>query len=184
MVRSMNEGSNARPAGLRLLITVWGVASVVAVLIRAVFDLTPIAMEALDGSELTWWQWSITAVWVGFMAYSEGYQGFHRSFSPRVVARAFHLAEEPRAHRVLLAPAYCMGLFHARRRTLVVAWIVTLGVVVLVLIVREIPQPWRGLIDLGVVIGLALGSASILMLFVRGLIRPEGRLEDASLPES
>ena len=59
-----------------------------------------------------------------------------------------------------------------------------LGVVVLVLVLREIPQPWRGLIDLGVVIGLALGAASILMLFVRGLIRTEGRLEGASLPES
>jgi hypothetical protein len=184
MVRDMNEGSNARSTGLHLLVTVWGVGSVVAVLLHAIFGLTPIALEALDGFELTWWQWSITATWVVFMAYSEGYQGFHQSFSPRVVARAFHLAEEPRLHRILLAPAYCVGLFHARRRTLVVAWVVTLGVVALVLVVREIPQPWRGLIDLGVVIGLMLGTFSILVFFVRGLTRPAGRLQDAALPES
>ena len=43
------------------------------------------------------------------------------------------------------------------------------GIVTLVLLVRLAPQPWRGIIDAGVVLGLGIGSASILYFVVRAL---------------
>ena len=48
------------------------------------------------------------------------------------------------------------------RRGLIVAWALVIGIVALVLLVRLAPQPWRGIIDAGVVLGLGIGSLSIL----------------------
>jgi ascorbate-specific PTS system EIIC-type component UlaA len=39
--------------------------------------------------------------------------------------------------------------------------LLTVGIVTLVLAVRRIAQPWRGIIDLGVVLGLTWGIVSI-----------------------
>jgi len=60
---------------------------------------------------------------------------------------------------VTLAPLFCMGFFHATRKRKIVAWVLTLTMVTLVVLVRQIPQPWRGLIDVGVVLGLGYGMA-------------------------
>jgi threonine/homoserine efflux transporter RhtA len=96
------------------------------------------------------------------MVYSEGYRAFHKAFSPRVVSRAQYLAAHPRPLHVAFAPLYCMGLFHATKKRLIVSWSVTLGVVGIVLLVRELDQPWRGIVDGGVILGLSAGTLSIL----------------------
>ncbi len=44
-----------------------------------------------------------------------------------------------------------------------------MAIVTLVISVRQLAQPWRGIIDAGVVLGLALGVASLLYHFVRQL---------------
>ena len=41
------------------------------------------------------------------------------------------------------------------------SFLVTSAIIILVLLVRLLPQPWRGIIDAGVVLGLLLGIASI-----------------------
>lgn len=139
---------------------VWGLIGVLAVLGQAVLKLTPLALELLD-LELGAVELTVLAGWVGMSIYSEGYRGFHRAYSPRVVARAQHLAQHPRPLFVALAPLYCMGLIHATRKRLLVSWILTLAIVVVVLLVRQLAQPWRGIIDAGVVIGLGMGVVSI-----------------------
>ena len=143
------------------LIAAWGVLGVVALLAQALWRLTPRAWEAIDAG-LTPTQWAITVVWVAFMAHAEGYKGFHRRFSPRVIARAQHLAADPQPLRAVLAPFYCMSLFGASRRGMLVARALVLGITALVIAVRMLPQPWRGIVDAGVVVGLALGTLSIL----------------------
>jgi hypothetical protein len=137
------------------------VLGVLGVLAQAIWRLTPRAWEAIDGG-LTPAQWVVAVAWVVVMAHAEGYRGFHRRFSPRVVARAQHLAAHPRPLRAALAPVYCMSLFGASRRGMLVARGLFAGIVVLVLLVRMVPQPWRGIVDAGVVVGLALGTLSIL----------------------
>ena len=62
----------------------------------------------------------------------------------------------------MLAPVFCMGYIHATRKRKIVSWCVTLGIVMLVLLLRVTPQPWRGIVDAGVVTGLSLGILSLL----------------------
>ena len=88
----------------------WGVAGISMVLAWAVIRLTPHAVEALS-LHLTWFHWLALIVNVIFMAYSEGYKGFQRGFSPRVAARARHLRSHPVALHILLGPFFCFGFF-------------------------------------------------------------------------
>ena len=147
----------------------WGVFGVVALLAQAVWRLTPLALQPIHEGTLGGGQSALYAAWVLFSIYAEGYRGFQKRFSPRVVARALHLARHPQPLHVALAPAFCMSLFHANARRVKIAWGVSLTIVFLVLTVRLLPQPWRGIIDGGVVIGLLWGIASILYSLARAL---------------
>lgn len=160
----------------RQLIAAWGVFGVCALLGQALWRLTPIALDAIE-SGLTTLQWAVLGVWVVAMAHSEGYKGFHQRFSPRVVARAHALASEPRPLFVALAPLFCMSLFHASRRGLLVARCVLGGVIVLIVLVRMLDQPWRGIVDAGVVVGLGIGTASLLYFYIRSLTGKEPPIE-------
>lgn len=153
----------------------------VALLVHALNRLTPYAVEAFEMG-LTPFQWVVCIGWTLLNAYAEGYRGFQKAFSPRVIARMVHLAREPRPLFVLLAPLYAMALFHARKKRLIVAWILVAMIVGLVLLIRVLPQPWRGIVDVGVVVGLAWGTLSIVWLLFDALLR--GRVPpDDSLPE-
>ncbi len=148
---------------------VWGIAGVVLLLGQAIWRLTPIALTGVRDPSVGPLHWVLLAGWVGFMLYSEGFKGFQRGFSPRVVARAAHLAQNPRPLHVLLAPAFCMGLFHASRKRLITSWSLVLLMVGLVLLVHRVPQPWRGLIDVGVVAGLLWGLIALTVFAVQAL---------------
>lgn len=148
------------------LIALWGIGGVLALIARALMTLTPIAWQAVTSGALTPLQWVLLVLWVGTNAYAEGYRGFHTKFSPRVVDRALYLARHPSFFSVLVAPLFCMGLFRSHRRTMISSWILLLTITALVITIRAVPQPWRGLIDAGVVVGLALGSLSVAWLFV------------------
>ncbi len=67
----------------------------------------------------------------------------------------------------LLAPVFGMGFFHADRRTKIVAYAFIFGIIVLVILIRSLPQPWRGIIDAGVVVGLTWGLVSLGTFIVR-----------------
>ena len=116
--------------------------------------------------------------WLGFMAYFEGYRGFQKAFAPRVVARTQYLARNPTALELLLAPMFAMGLIRATKKRLLVSWWLLIGVTFLVLMVRLLPQPWRGLVDAGVVLGLSWGCLAIVAWCVatwRGIENPISR---------
>ena len=147
----------------------WGVLGVMALVLQPLFRLYPLVVEAIDGG-LTGLQWAVLVAWVAINAHAEGYRGFHRRFSPRVVARAAYLREHPRPLFVVLAPLFCMSLFHASRRGLWVARLLVVGIVLLVLAIRTLAQPWRGIVDAGVVVGLGLGLVSLCWWFLRYLL--------------
>ena len=77
---------------MRFLVSAYAVLGVVLFLLAAVVRLLPMALEPLSGP-LDTVHVAAYAGSVVFMAYSEGYRGFQRQFSPRVVARARGLAE-------------------------------------------------------------------------------------------
>jgi hypothetical protein len=154
--------TNQTPTAAGLLAAAWGVFGIAAMLAQALSRLIPIAWEPLRDGQLTAAQGALYAAWVIFTAYSEGYRGFQKSFSPNCAARAMSLARSPTVLRAILAPAYLMSLFAAPRRRLISSWLLVIGITILVILVRALPQPWRGIIDGGVVVGLGWGLASLL----------------------
>ena len=148
------------------VIAVWGTFGVLAILGQAIYRLSALAIEPFEADMLSTGQISIVAAWTVVSIYSEGYKGFHKAFAPRVVARAFHLAENPRPLFVLLAPMYCMAMFHATRKRLIFTYVFYTILIGVILIVHQLEQPWRGIVDAGVVAGLIFGAASILYFFV------------------
>lgn len=146
----------------------WGLAGVAALLGSATWRLGRLALPAVTG-DLSGFQLAALAAVVLFMAYAEGYRGFQRGFSPRVAARARYLLDHPRTLHVLLAPFFCMGYFHATRRRQRTSILLTVGIIGLVLAVRLLPQPWRGIVDAGVVVGLAWGLLSVLGFGLKAL---------------
>ncbi len=115
----------------------------------------------LENSPMSLLHWSALAFSIIYMAYAEGYKGFHLGFAPRVVVRAHYLAANPRPLHVILAPLFCMGYIYATRKRQILSIALTLMIVCFVLIARMMPQPWRGILDAGVVVGLSLGVLSI-----------------------
>jgi len=159
---------------------IWGVLGVLGILGFAVARLLPIGLAPLAEPQPT----HVLAAYglsLAFFGYTEGFKAFHKSFCPRVAARAHHLRVERSWSRRLLAPLFCMGFFGARSRRLKVSWALALGLLGLIAVVKALPQPTRGIIDLGVVAALAAGMGSLLYHFIQGF---RGRLNtDPELPE-
>ncbi|MEM8954388.1 MAG: hypothetical protein AAGD22_09580 [Verrucomicrobiota bacterium] len=155
-----------------LLGAIWGAAGMFWMLGYAVWGLAPIAWDAYSGG-FTRVQWVACGLWVIFMAHAEGYKGFQKSFSPRTAARIHYLWTKPNVLHSILAPFFSMGYFHGTRRTKTVAWCLSLGVLGLVLLVGYLPQPWRGIVDVGVVVGLSWGMISLAIFLVRAFVRGE-----------
>ena len=145
---------------------IWGIGGCNLILIWAIVRLSGIAIEGLM-FRLAWYHLLSLAAIVLFMLYSEGYKGFQRQFSPRFAARARYLKDHPRVLHVLLAPLFCAAFFHTTPSRKVVVYTLTIGIVVLVVLVRRLDQPWRGIIDLGVVAGLAWGVVATLVECVK-----------------
>jgi hypothetical protein len=146
----------------------WGLGGILFLLGFAIWRLFPLAVEGLRMGPSPV-QWALLVGFTAFMLHAEGYRGFQRAFSPRVAARARHLRDHPRLLHAVLAPLFCMAWFHAPRRRRVISIGLTAGVIFLVLLVRGLPQPWRGLVDTGVVLGLAYGFVATLVFGVRAL---------------
>jgi hypothetical protein len=151
---------------LGVIAVVWGVGGFLCLLGSAMVRLTPLAVGAF---ELEWGlvHWVSLIGWVAFMLYSEGYKGFHRAFSPRFAARVKHLYHHPEPRHVVLAPLYAMCFYHSTRKRMLVAWLLTAAIVGFVLMARQLVQPWRGIVDAGVVLGLAVGTLSVLFFLWR-----------------
>ena len=147
----------------------WGVGGVSLILLNPILRLGALPVQTV-AEGLTPVQWAVAGMWVAFMLYSEGWRGFHKQFAPRVAVRALGIAHTPKPHLTLLAPLVCMGLMHATRRRKTIAWTLLSMIVVLVLLVRQLPAPWRGIVDMGVVLGLVAGLLSVWWFAARTLL--------------
>lgn len=163
-------------------IATWAMLGVVAVLVSAILRLTPLAIEPLT-TGMTPLQWALYVGWSLFNLYAEGYKGFQKAFVPRAVARAFYVARYPRPLHVVLAPLFCMGLFFATRKRLILSWGLVIGVTTLVTLVRGLAQPWRGIVDAGVVLGLTYGTVALMAAFV-AVLRGRPITVSPQVPES
>ncbi|MEO7904288.1 MAG: hypothetical protein ABIR91_00675 [Candidatus Saccharimonadales bacterium] len=150
---------------------VWGVAGVGLLLLFAIVRLLPFVWE-LEISALDIWQWIAISGWSVFMLYSEGYMAFQKQFAPRVIARAQYIYRYGTPKQILLAPLFCVGYFNASVRRIAVAYGLLLGIIGLIAIVHFIPQPWRGVIDVGVILGLVYGIICLMFFAYKALQPP------------
>lgn len=144
----------------------WGLTGVTALLFFAVYRLSAMTVTSF-AHDLDWRHWILLVINTLFMAYSEGYRGFQKGYSPRVVARARYLLANPAPHRVILAPLFVMGYFSATRRRLISTYVLTVMIVTLIIIFQQLIQPWRGMLDFGVIVGLAWGIIAIAVFALR-----------------
>jgi len=160
---------------------VWGVLGVVLLLSQACWRL---GLESLHAFETAWGplHWVIFILIVFFMAYSEGYKAFQKQFSPRVVSRARTLFTQCSTAQLVFAPLFCMGFFHATKKRKIITYIVTFGIILLIIGVRLMPHPWRGMVDIGVVIGLSWGMIAILVFTLIAWRNPDWSYQP-DLPE-
>lgn len=164
---------------MRVLGLAWGLLGLFGLLVEAIVRLTPLALEPVREG-MTLWAWGGYLGFVAFNAYAEGFRGFQRAFSPRVAVRAQILLREPSTAQLWLAPFFLMGLYDATRKRLLINWGLCAAIVVLVLLVRGAPQPLRGIIDAGVIAGLAWGSVATVICLGRAL-RGEAASADPEL---
>ena len=150
----------------------WGVGGVQLMLLFAIYRLSPMAME-LSELPLNSLHWLALLFSIGYMAYAEGYKGFHKSFAPRVVVRARYLKKHASPVKTILAPLFCMGFIHATRKRMILSISLTLMIIFFIVVVRMLPQPWRGIVDAGVVAGLLFGMTSIFYFLIQSFVRPE-----------
>jgi hypothetical protein len=155
----MTIGST-RPSVSGSIGAAWGIVGLSLLFLNALMRLYPHACEITTLS-LNWVHWLGLAVSLLFMGYAEGYKGFQLRFSPRAAARALYLRNHPTPGRIIFAPLFCMGFFHATRKRKIVAYSLTGMIVLLIVLVRQLPQPWRGIVDAGVVLGLGWGVLSV-----------------------
>ncbi len=138
----------------------WGILGIQILLIAAVYRLTPFAVDTFS-YDLHWYHILFLLVSIVFMAFFEGYMGFQRRFSPRVASRARYLRDNPRTDLIILAPFFCMSYFHASLKRKITSVSLTIFIILMIIAVRKLSQPWKGIVDAGVVIGLIWGIISI-----------------------
>lgn len=146
----------------------WGIIGLSWLFSSALVRLYPYACKVKDSS-FAWYHWVGLVVCLIFMGYAEGYKGFQLRFSPRAAARALYLKRNPSLVRVLFAPLFCMGYFHATRKRKIVAYSLTTGIIGLIILVHHTPQPWHGIIDVGVIFGLGWGMVSVWVFAAKAL---------------
>ncbi len=171
---------------MKLLGYYWGIGGVLLILLSAIARLSARVFE-MFGSPLNLLQWLLLVIFALYMAYAEGYKGFHLNFAPRVISRAQFFLGENNFNKIiyiLFAPLLCMGYIYATRKRKVVSFILTSAIIILVLLVRLLSQPWRGIIDAGVVLGLFLGVTSIVYFWFQSINKEWVSPVSADFPET
>lgn len=148
---------------------VWGLSGIFLLLGTAIYRLSLIALDAFS-YDFLWYHWLFLFCFTVFMAYAEGYKGFQKQFSPRVAARAKFLTNHTNIVHILFGPLFCMSFLHAPKRRQITSILVTVIIILLIVLVRFLPQPWRGIVDAGVVVGLAWGLVSLLVFSIQAFL--------------
>ena len=153
----------------RTIAAVWGVAGVIilfsppsSVWFGPQQTLLMLSSIGITGSS---WCWSWLS-WFTWKATVPSKRDFHRGLQQeRVISgRTIHLC----THYLRRSSAWPIFM-HRKEESSVSGSSVTAGIIVLVLLMRFLPQPWRGIIDAGVVMGLSWGLVALLVFSIQAL---------------
>ena len=156
--------STRAPERIKLHVAAWAVGGVALTFVEAIARLGHRGWGAVE-TGLTGPQWLALVGATLVLGYFEGYRALHLRFAPDVVAHALELAAGPRTARSLLAPLYATSLLGAERGVIVRAWLAVAAIASSVVVVRGLPDPWRGIVDLAVASALAWGLVALLARF-------------------
>lgn len=162
----MNGGSSKAFYLFGMVGALWGVVGVSLLFGSALYRLYPsvLGLERIDFVGRGRMALGVALLLAGCF---KGHQVFHCRFSPRIAARALYLRQNPSGVRVILAPLFCLGYFHATRRRKIFSYGLLVLVVGLVFLVHLLAQPWRGMIDASVMLALGWGLISIWLFTFR-----------------
>ena len=146
---------------LRAVVSAWTLIGVAALFASAIYRLGARGVETIQAG-LGWGQWSLLVLLTVAFVYGEGFRVLDRRWVPMLVERALLLRDHPRLLVRLLAPLYGLSLVGAGRNDLIRGWLLTTSILGAVLIVRTLPDPWRGIVDFAVAAALAWGLVAIL----------------------
>lgn len=139
----------------------WAVIGVSALFATATYRLGGRGVAVIrDG--LGGWEWMALAGLTLAFVYGEGFLALDRKWVPGLMRRARELKDERSLLLRLLAPLYGLSLIGAPPSKLWPSWLGTLAIVCAVLVLRFLPDPWRGIIDFAVAAALAWGLVAIL----------------------
>ena len=152
-----------QPSSIKGVLAVsWAIIGLLSLLSFACWRLSAYTIESFS-MPLSWVHWLVFVVWTIFMAHGEGYKGFQKKFSPRFAVRCKYLLHNTTFLQLLLAPLFCMAYFHAPKNRVIATYALTIMIIIFIFSFRLIPQPWKGLLDFGVVLGLFWGIVSTLI---------------------
>lgn len=140
----------------------WAVTGVAALFLTAAGRLGGRGLETMRAG-MTAWQWLALVLLTAAFVYGEGYRALHRRYAPFVVERAGRLGPASSRLRCVLAPLWAMALVGERSRLVVRAWAGAWAIVVAVVLVRSLPEPWRGIVDFAVAGALFWGFVALLL---------------------
>ena len=153
---------------MKNLIFIYSIGGVIAIFSSAIYRLYPHVKKSMS-YEFSTLNWIVLAAYLIVMIVGKGYFALHRGFVPRVVNRSEQIIENGKLIDKILAPLYCMGFFKAPRKRMIISYVMIFFIVSFIVSASKIAQPWRGIIDLGVIIGLSLGILSLLSLGLKRL---------------
>jgi hypothetical protein len=139
----------------------WGVGGVALVFGMAVYRLGVRGLDTVVRG-LTPGQWLALLLLTAVFVYGEGIRALQRRYIPHVMRRVELLRAEPRWWYRLLAPLHALTLIGASTRMLLKSWAGTIAIALAVVIVRSMPDPWRGIVDVAVASALAWGTLALL----------------------
>tara|TARA_B100000927_G_scaffold291537_1_gene294282 strand:+ start:302 stop:778 length:477 start_codon:yes stop_codon:yes gene_type:complete len=138
---------------------IWGFVGVSLILLHGITCVYPYVVT-LDFSKMFWYHYLSLIISIIFLGYAEGYKGFQLSFSPRAAQRLKLVFKNPSFVNVVLSPLFCMGFFGISKKRMKITYILTITIIFLIIIIERISEPWRGIIDTGVLVGLSWGLLS------------------------
>jgi len=144
----------------------WAATGPVLLLGAALWRLAPRAWEAVERVQSLSSALVLAGSVLG-MVWLEGHRGFHRRVVPDVTARVRHLAREARGWQGLAAPILACELAGAPPHRLLRRWLLLLGLVGVMVAVRQLPAAPRAVVAASVFGGLSWGLGSLLLALRR-----------------
>jgi hypothetical protein len=150
-------------------ITAWALVGVFALMTDAVVRLGARGLQTVSG-DLDPIEWVGLIAATAAFSYLEGYRVFQRRAAPEIIARAFAVSQTHRPAFAYLAPLYALSLVDEDRRRVLRGWALVAIIIFSILLVRSLPDPWRGIVDASVATALTWGNLALLRELARRAI--------------